>query len=112
MKATTVSAINRLIGGSSRAMPLVYSVLNRAPAQLRPPRTGDWNSTREDAEFSDYVTRFEIDHEFAARYDVELAGGEAHQELWVPAEELAEFNRHIVGKIEVVAEYGKGERLK
>jgi hypothetical protein len=26
-------------------------------------------------------------------------------ELWVPAEELDEFNRHIVGKIEIVAEF-------
>lgn len=40
-----------------------------------------------------------------------VAGGGEHKELWVPAEELAEFNRHIVGEIEVVAEYSKGERV-
>lgn len=28
-----------------------------------------------------------------------------HEELWVLAEELDQFNRHIVGPIEVVAEY-------
>jgi hypothetical protein len=34
-----------------------------------------------------------------------------HEELWVPAEELAEFNRRIVGRIEVVAAYfGEGWR--
>lgn len=71
----------------------------------------DWNSSREDTGYRGYVTRFEIDDEFAARYDVELAGGEAHKELWVPAEELPEFNRHIVGLIEVVAEYGRGKRI-
>ena len=35
-----------------------------------------------------------------------------HQELWVPAEELAEFNRHIAGRIEVIREFAgeaKGE---
>ena len=25
-----------------------------------------------------------------------------HMEYWIPAEELAEFNRHIVGEIEVI----------
>ncbi len=28
-----------------------------------------------------------------------VADGSLHTELWVPAEELEEFNRHIVGKI-------------
>jgi hypothetical protein len=32
-------------------------------------------------------------------------GGAAHEELWVPAEELPEFNRHIIGKIEVVSAF-------
>lgn len=72
----------------------------------------DWNSSREDTGYRGYVTRFEVDDEFVARYNVELAGGEAHKELWVPAEELPEFNRHILGRIEVVAEYRRGERIK
>lgn len=88
--------------------PIFYPVLTFDYAEKI---ARDWNSTREDAGFSGYVTRFEIDDEFAARYDVELAGGEAHKELWVPAEELAEFNRHIVGKIEVVAEYSRRARV-
>ncbi len=33
------------------------------------------------------------------------AGGETILELWVPAEELEEFNRHLVGEIQVVREY-------
>lgn len=28
-----------------------------------------------------------------------------HKELWVPAEELDEFNRHIIGQIRVIEEY-------
>ena len=27
------------------------------------------------------------------------AGSRIHREYWIPAEELAEFNRHIVGQI-------------
>ncbi|GHB36393.1 hypothetical protein GCM10010347_02060 [Streptomyces cirratus] len=33
------------------------------------------------------------------------AGGETILEPWVPAEELDEFNRHIVGRVEVVREF-------
>lgn len=52
-----------------------------------------------------YVTRFSVRAEFAARYETHHVGAREHVELWVPAEELAEFNTDIVGLIEVVAEY-------
>ncbi|MBO0725121.1 MAG: hypothetical protein J2P52_05950 [Blastocatellia bacterium] len=32
-------------------------------------------------------------------------GSSIHQEYWIPAEDLQEFNRNIVGLIEVIAEY-------
>jgi len=32
-------------------------------------------------------------------------GGSIHKELWVPADELTEFNRNIVGAIEVIASF-------
>jgi hypothetical protein len=51
------------------------------------------------------VTRFEVDSAFLTRYPVCQAGGETILELWVPAEEMEEFNRHIVGPIEVVHEF-------
>lgn len=62
----------------------------------------DWNVP---ASGVGYVTRFEVDTGFLARYPVRQAGGETILELWVPAEELVEFNRHIVGLIEVVHEF-------
>jgi hypothetical protein len=46
-----------------------------------------------------------VDSEFLARYPVRQAGGETILELWVPAEELDDFNAHIVGVIEVVHEF-------
>ena len=52
-----------------------------------------------------FVTRFCVNAEFVARYPVKTVGAAVHQELWVPAEELAEFNRNIVGLIEVIAEF-------
>lgn len=51
------------------------------------------------------MLRFEVDAEFARRYPVQIVGSSKHKELWVPAEELEEFNRHIVGKIAVVSEF-------
>ena len=44
--------------------------------------------------------------EIARRYPTQSAGGRGHLELWVPAEELAEFNRHIVGRVEVLSAFG------
>ncbi|WP_281154660.1 ADP-ribosylation/crystallin J1 [Streptomyces sp. HYC2] len=79
--------------------PIFYPVLNEDYA-VRIAR--DWNVP---ASGSGYVTRFEVDAEFVKRYPVRQAGGQTILELWVPAEELEEFNRHIVGLIEVVHEF-------
>ena len=65
----------------------------------------DWNTRDETSGFTGYVTRFRVDSHFLARYPVHTVGARSHQELWVPAEELDEFNRHIVGTIEVIAEW-------
>ena len=54
---------------------------------------------------SGYVTRFALRADFAARYPVQKVGSSIHQELWIPAEDLTEMNRNIVGLIEVIAEY-------
>jgi hypothetical protein len=79
--------------------PIFYPVLNEEYA-TRIAR--DWNVRESGAGF---VTRFSIDAEFAKRYPAQTVGSSVHQELWVPADELAEFNRHIVGSIEVIAEF-------
>jgi hypothetical protein len=52
-----------------------------------------------------YVTRFEVDKRFMDLYPVQTVGAAHHTEWWIPAEDLAELNRHIVGKIEVIGTY-------
>ncbi|MFI9784121.1 hypothetical protein ACIHEI_11560 [Kitasatospora sp. NPDC051984] len=79
--------------------PIFYPVLNEDYA-VRIAR--DWNVP---ASGAGYVTRFEVETEFLKRYPVQQAGGETILELWVPAEELTEFNRHLVGEIQVVHEF-------
>lgn len=39
------------------------------------------------------------------------AGGQQHRELWVPAENLADFNSHILGQIIVIAGFRDGSIL-
>lgn len=79
--------------------PIFYPVLNEDYA-VRIAR--DWNVKHDGA---GYVTRFEVASDFLRRYPVQQAGGRTILELWVPAEELDEFNSNIVGPIQVVHEF-------
>ncbi len=58
----------------------------------------DWNVPESG---SGFVTRFEVDAAFLSRYDVQDAGGIAHREYWIPAEDLGAFNAAILGPIVV-----------
>lgn len=79
--------------------PIFYPVTNIEYARQI---TVEWNVP---AYGNGYVTKFEVDSEYLKKYNVENVGGPIHNELWVPAEELDEFNRHIIGPIEVVESY-------
>jgi hypothetical protein len=81
--------------------PIFYPVLNEEYARQI---ARDWNVQ---ASGAGYVTRFSLLKEFAARYAPQIVGSSVHKELWIPAEDVAEMNRNIVGKIEVIAEYTK-----
>jgi hypothetical protein len=80
--------------------PIFYPVLNESYASQI---ARDWN-TREGG--AGYVVRFQIDGEFLSRYPVQTVGSAIHQEYWIPADELTEFNKHIIGPIEVISSFG------
>jgi hypothetical protein len=82
--------------------PIFYPVLNEEYARQI---AREWNVS---ASGTGYVTRFAVRKEFLARYAEQQVGTSVHRELWIPAEELAELNRNIVGLIEVIAEYKAG----
>src|SRR5262245_46684747 len=65
----------------------------------------DWNTKDARSNFAGYVLRFKIRTEFLARYDIHTVGGSEHREYWIPANELDEFNKNIVGEIEIVSEF-------
>jgi len=85
--------------------PIFYPVLNRGYAEQI---ARDWNSKDAATGGQGFVTEFTLPEAFLARYDTKQVGDASHLELWVPAEELAEFNARIVGLIKVIAEFKDG----
>jgi hypothetical protein len=81
--------------------PIFYPVLNQEYATQI---ARDWNA-RQNRPPVGYVTRFKVVAQYLARHEIHTVGGSIHEEYWIPAEELEEFNRNIVGLIEVIAEY-------
>ena len=82
--------------------PIFYPVLTESYAT---EIARDWNTRDRASGYAGYVLRFQVDSEFLERYPIQIAGASRHRELWVPAEEMEEFNRHIRGAIEVIAEF-------
>ena len=81
--------------------PIFYPVLNEEYATQI---ARDWNARYNQPPVG-YVTRFKVATHYLERFDIQTVGGSTHQEYWIPAEELEEFNRNIMGLIEVIAEY-------
>ena len=79
--------------------PIFYPVLNEEYARQI---ARDWNVP---ASGAGYVVRFALRKDFADRYPVQTVGSSVHKELWIPAQELDDMNRNIVGAIEVIAEF-------
>lgn len=83
--------------------PIFYPVLSEGYA-VKIAR--DWNVRDSGAGF---VTQFEVNRSFLHKYGVQDAGGRAHQEYWIPAEDLPAFNDAIVGRIELIHIFGSAE---
>lgn len=71
--------------------PIFYPVLTEDYA-VKIAR--DWNVP---ASGSGFVTRFDVRKDYLDGYAVQEAGGRAHLEYWIPAEEMDAFNAAIVG---------------
>ena len=82
--------------------PIFYPVLNEEYASQI---ARDWNTKDELNGSVGYVTKFEVDLSYIRDFQVQKVGGQIHLEYWIPAEELADFNAHIVGTIEVIREF-------
>ena len=76
--------------------PIFYPVLNEKYAREIAEK---WNKKSADSDYTGYVTTFEIDDTYISKFDVQTVGASYHQEFWISAEDLEEFNRHIIGRI-------------
>lgn len=78
--------------------PIFYPVLNEEYAVEIAEK---WNTRDEAGNYLGFVTRFEVEENFLKKYPIQNVGAKNHNEMWVPSEELEDFNQAIVGNIEV-----------
>ncbi|MFN2212723.1 MAG: hypothetical protein ACK2UE_06595 [Anaerolineales bacterium] len=83
--------------------PIFYPVLNLEYARQI---AKNWNVKQSG---SGYITEFLIDRNYAKRFKVKIVGSMIHQELWIPAEDLDEFNNNIIGKINLIESYSDSD---
>lgn len=79
--------------------PIFYPVLNERYAREIAEK---WNKIYADSQYTGFVTTFEIDDAYISQFPVQTVGASYHQELWIPAEELENFNHHIIGTISLL----------
>ena len=78
--------------------PIFYPVLNE---QYAFEIASKWNTKDEFGNYLGFVTEFEITEEEFNKYEIQNVGSHHHNELWVLAEKLTEFNDAIVGNIKI-----------
>jgi hypothetical protein len=78
--------------------PIFYPVLNKEYAEQI---ANDWNTKDEFSGYIGFVTSFELDNSEYDKYSIQNVGGFIHNELWVPSENLKEFNKNIINKINI-----------
>jgi hypothetical protein len=52
-----------------------------------------------------FITKFDVNDEYIKQFEVQIVGARENAELWIPAENLEEFNANILGKITIEAAY-------
>jgi hypothetical protein len=73
--------------------PIFYPVLDEAYATMI---ARGWNIKDAGSGFVGYVLRFEVQRPYVDRFGIHRVGGSGIEELWVPADQLEDFNRHIL----------------
>lgn len=62
----------------------------------------EWNTNDDDNGNVGYVTQFEVPLEYFEKFEIQNVGAKNHNEIWVPAEELDEFNAVMIDGIKVI----------
>ena len=77
--------------------PIFYPVLQLEYARQT---ASNWNA--QNGQFAGYVTQFKVEEQYISQFEQHTVGESEHEELWIPAEEVETFNKHIVGHIKVL----------
>jgi tetratricopeptide (TPR) repeat protein len=77
--------------------PIFYPVLNLEYARQTAAK---WNA--KSGQLGGYVTQFKVEDEYIARFEKHTVGKSKYQEYWIPADDVEEFNKHLIGHIKVV----------
>ncbi len=85
--------------------PIFYPVLNRDYARQI---ARDWNARDAFSGNIGFVLEFAVSSQYLDKFETQIVGGKEHAEIWVPADDLTDFNRQIVGGIRVL-EFFRGE---
>ena len=92
--------------------PIFYPVLNYEYAEQI---ARYWNTKDAASGFMGAVTVFDLANDYLAQFEPQIVGAATHEELWIPAEKLAEFNSQIISGIRVLkafySEQFSGEKL-
>jgi hypothetical protein len=81
--------------------PIFYPVLNFEYAR----QIADGWNTKYNNPPCGFITKFDVNDEYIKQFKVETVGARENVELWIPAENLEEFNANIIGKITIEAAY-------
>lgn len=76
--------------------PIFYPVMN---VEYAVQIANQWNTKDEASGYCGIVTHFDLPTDYLEKYEVHNVGSFIHNELWVPAEELDDFNNHIIDGI-------------
>lgn len=82
--------------------PIFYPVLNE---QYAIQIAEKWNTKDSNSGYCGYVTEFKISKEYISKFETHIVGSSIHEELWIPAETLEEFNTNINGPIKISHAY-------
>jgi len=76
--------------------PIFYPVLNLEYARQI---STEWNVP---AYGVGYILQFEVYDTYINNFEKKIVGNAGHEELWIPAEDLEEFNNNIIGTIKLI----------
>ncbi len=80
------------------SQPIFYPVANITYARQI---ARDWNVADDRSGFAGFVTSFDVEKSYLAKFEPHLVGSSGHIEYWIPAGDLSAFNAAICGLIRV-----------